>query len=196
MALNDPVISNVNGTTDNAFRIADGTSGIAGENTLALQNTEGGVLKLFKADGATLATLQVGTPFNNNDVATKSYVDTAPVVDAAEQIIAIPFNNATGATSGSTYQLPDNSYVTKVSILVITPFDGTAPTVSVGYTGQTTKFLAAAGSNLKVAGIYTREQFTVQNSGTDKSVLLTYVDSDSNNGSAVALVWFVISPRS
>lgn len=196
MALNTPVVSTINATTDDSLRISDSVAGIAGSDTLALQNTTGGILKLFKADGSTLAKLQVAAPTTNDDVATKNYVDTAPTANASEQMIAIPL--AFGATSpvSSTFALPNNAYVTKVTVLVRTLFNGTAPTVSVGYTGQLSAFMATAGNNLKVQGSYTREQFTQQSSGTPKQVLLTYTQDGSSAGAADVLVWFVITPKS
>jgi hypothetical protein len=196
MALNPPLISNVNGTTDDSFRIAD-ASGIASADTVALQNTAGSVVKLFKADGSTLATLQVATPTVNDDVATKFYVDGAPTANASEQIVAIPLVFGSGATVNSTFALPNNAYVTKVQVMVKTAFDGTGGTVSVGYSGQTTKFMATSGNNLKVVGAYTREQYTQQNSGGALTVLLTYVapTGPPTAGAADVLVWFVIAPK-
>ena len=198
MALNTPVVNNINATTDDSFRISDSVAGIAGSDTLALQNTAGGVLKLFKADGSTLAKLQVAAPTTNDDVATKNYVDTAPAANASEQVISIPLAYNSGATVNSTYALPNNAYVTKVSVLVTTDFDGTGGTVSVGYTGQTTKFMTTAGNNLKVIGVYTREQFTQQTAGGAQTVLLSYTapTGSPTKGVATVLVWFVITPKS
>jgi hypothetical protein len=195
MALNPPVVSNVNATTDDSLRISDSVAGIASSDTLALQNTTGGVLKLFKADGTTLAKLQVATPTTNDDVATKSYVDTAPTADASDQILSIPLVFNSAASVSSTFTLPNNAYVTKVSVLVTTAFDGTTPTVSVGYTGQTTKFMTTGSNNLKTIGAYIREQYTQQNSGVARSVLLTYTQSASTVGAATVLVWFVIAAK-
>jgi hypothetical protein len=196
MALNAPAVSNVNGTTDDSFRIADLAGGIASADTVAFQNTTGSVVKLFKANGSTLATLQVATPVSNDDVATKSYVDGAPTANASEQIVAIPLVFGSGATVNSTYALPNNAYVTKVQVQVTTAFDGTGGTVSVGYSGQTTKFMATANNNLKVLGAYTKEQYTQQNAGTAQTVLLTYVaPTGAAAGAADVLVWFVIAPK-
>ena len=196
MSLNAPTVSNVNGTTDNSFRIAD-NAGIASADTVAFQNTGSSVVKLFKADGSTLATLQVATPTTNDDVATKSYVDGAPTANASEQIVAIPLAFNSGATVNSTFALPNNAYVTKVQVMVKTAFDGTGGTVSVGYTAQTTKFMATSVNNLKVVGAYTREQYTQQNAGSAQTVLLTYVapTGQVTAGAADVLVWFVIAPK-
>jgi hypothetical protein len=195
MALNPPNISNVNGTTDDSFRIADST-GIASADTVAFQNTAGSVVKLFKANGSTLAVLQVATPTTNDDVATKFYVDGAPTANASEQIVVVPLVFGSGATVNSTFALPNNTYVTKVQVIVKTAFDGTGGTVSVGYSGQTTKFMGTATNNLKVGGAYTREQYTQQNAGTAQTVLLTYVaPTGATTGAADVLVWFVIAPK-
>ena len=196
MALNPPAVSNVNGTTDDSFRIADST-GIASADTVALQNTAGSVVKLFKADGSTLAKLQVATPTNNDDVATKFYVDGGPSANASEQIVVIPLVFGSGATVNSTFALPNNAFVTKVQVQVTTAFDGTGGTVSVGYAGQVTKFMTTANNNLKLAGAYSKEQYTQQNAGTPQTVLLTYVapTAGPTAGAANVLVWFVIQPK-
>lgn len=194
MALSAPNISNQNGTSSDSFYIAD-AGGLSSADTVALQNTAGGILKLFKVDGSTLANLQVGTPSNNDDVATKSYVDGSPAANAAEQLVVIPLAFGSGATVNSTYALPNNAHVTKVQVQVTTAFDGSAPTVSVGYSGQATKFMATTDNNLTVQGVYTKEQYNPQDSGGSQTVLLTYVADSSTAGAATVLVWFVISAK-
>jgi hypothetical protein len=193
MAMPTPALSNINGTTANGFFIAD-VAGVSNADTLALEN-DAGSLKLFKIDGTTLATMQVGLPTNNDDVATKSYVDSAPVANATEQVVAVPLAFNSAGTVNSTYALPNNARVTKVTVVVSTPFDGTAPTVSVGYSGQATKFMTTTDSLLTQGGSFTKEQWTAQNAGTAQTVLLTYVADSSTAGAATVLVWYVIQAR-
>jgi len=200
MALNDPAVSNVNGTTDDSFRIADavGSGGITSTNTLALQNV-GGLAKLYKANGSTLASMQVGAPTNNDDVATKAYVDTAPVVNAAEQIVAktINWNTSISPMPTSTYALPAGAKVTKVQVIVSPAFNGTGPvTLEVGYSGSTSAFMTTAQNNLTVQGVYSREQYT--NVGASPvNVLYTFTPATGtpSAGKAEVLVWFVIAPK-
>jgi len=194
MALNPPVVININGTTDDSFRIAD-ASGIGSVNTVALQ-TASGVLKLFKADGVTLAKLQVATPTTGEDVAIKSYVDTVAGTTACEQVLAVSLAFNSAAAVNSVFALVDNAYITKVQVVVNTQFNGTNPTVSVGYTGQTTKFMPKGQNNLKLTGTYTREQFSQQNSGAPQTLLLTYDADGSSAGAATVVVWFVPVPKS
>ena len=196
MPLPAPVINNVNGTSDDAFRIAS-SAGIFDVNAIVLDNnTSAGTLALRKgSDGTTLMKLQVAAPSVNDDVATKQYVDSAPTANASEQIVAIPLVFGSGAAVNSTFALPNNTFVTKVQVQVKTLFDGANPTVSVGYSGQTTKFMATAGNNLKSVGVYTREQYTQQNAGSPQTVLLTYTASASTTGDAIVLVWFAIAPK-
>ena len=194
MALPTPYISNINGIQDNALRIGEGGGPFAA-NALILDNdTVPGTLRVTSAAGV-LATVRVGAPSASDDVATKDYVDTSPAANAAEQIVAIPLVFGSGATVNSTFALQNNTFVTKVQVLVKTQFDGAAPTVSVGYSGQATKFMATASNNLKVVGAYTREQYTQQNAGASQTVLLTYTASASTTGEATVLVWFAIAPK-
>lgn len=193
MALNTPKVSRTNGTSSASFRIADST-GISSANVVAIQNVSG-VAKLFKADGTTLAKLQVAAPTTNDDVSTKSYVDTG--LNSAEQVVAIPLALNSPASVNSTYALPNNTYVTKVTVFVTTAFDGTGGTVSVGYTGQTSKYMATGGNNLKTIGVYTRDQYTQQNSGSAQTVLLSYTapTGGPTTGAATVLVWFAVVPK-
>jgi hypothetical protein len=197
MALPTPYISNTNGTSDNAFRISDGT-GPFGTTAIVLDNdTTPGTLALRKgSNGTDLMKLQVAGPSGNDDVATKAYVDASPAVNSAEQVVAIPLAFGSGATVNSTFSLPNNTFVTRTLVLVTTAFDGTGGTVSVGYSGQATKFMATGGNNLKVQGVYTRDQYTQQNSGSPQTVLLTYVaPTGATVGAATVLVYFVIAPK-
>lgn len=203
MAINDPVVSNVNFTSDDSFRIAEvGTPpSITSANVLALQNTAGGILKVFKADGTTLAALEVATPTGGspaNMVATKSYVDSAPVVNAAEQIVAktINWNTSISPMPTSTFALPAGSRVTKVQVIVNPLFDGTGGTLEVGYSGNTSAFMTTAQNNLKAAGVYSREQYTSVGASS-VNVLYTFTPATGTpaNGKAEVLVWFVIAPK-
>mgnify|MGYP006288526009 CR=1 FL=1 len=197
MSLPDPYISNVNGTSAVAFRISD-SSGANGATAIILDNdTTPGTLALRKgSDGTTLMKLQVGSPSANDDVATKSYVDTTNPGLSAEQLVVVPLAFNSGATVNSTYALPNNTNVTKVQVQVATAFDGTGGTVSVGYSGQATKFMKTTDNNLKVKGSYNLEQYTQQSAGTPQTVLLTYVaPTGATVGSANVLVWFVVAAK-
>ena len=198
MALPTPYISNINGIQDNALRIAE-AGGPFATNALVLDNDSvPGTPRITNAAG-TLAKVRVGAPSANDDVATKNYVDTSPAANAAEQIVGLQLNYNSSSPVTSTFTLPNNAFVTKVQVLVSTAFDGTGGTVEVGWTGagNTAKFMATSGNNLKVQGVYTREQFTQQNSGISQAVVLTYTAPTGSPtvGAANVLVWFVIQPK-
>jgi hypothetical protein len=196
MPLPSPSISNINGTQSDAFRIGD-TSGPFGANALILDNnTSAGTLKVLLADGVTLAPVQVAAPSAGDDAANKTYVDSSPAVNSTEQVLAIPLVFGDTSPKASTYTLPNSTYVTKVQVIVTTAFNGTTPTVSVGYFGQATKFMTTAQNNLASVGSYTAEQYTQQNSGSAPAVGLTYTAGGSSAGAATVLVWFVIAPKS
>ena len=195
MPLPTPNISNVNGTQSDAFRIGDSTGPFSTNALILDNNAVAGTHKVTLADGTTLANVRVGTPLAGDDAANKTYVDSAPAVDSAEQILSIPLVFGDTSPKASTYTLPNNAYVTKVRVLVGTAFDGTNPTVSVGYVGQASKFMTTAQNNLAVVGTYTFEQYTQQNSGSAQAVGLTYSAGGSTAGAATVLVSFVISPK-
>lgn len=199
MALPTPYISNINGIQDNALRIGE-AGGPFAANALILDNDSvPGTLRITNAAG-TLAKVRVGAPSANDDVATKNYVDTSPAANAAEQIVGLQLNYNSTSPVTSTFTLPNNAFVTKVQVIVTTAFDGTGGTVEVGWAGagNTDKFMATAGNNLKAQGVYTREQFTQQNSGSPQAVVLTYTAPTGSPtvGAANVLVWFVIQPKS
>jgi hypothetical protein len=68
--------------------------------------------------------------------------------------------------------------------------------VTVGYTGALTTFLTAPEANLKVTGVYTKEQYALMGHGSPAGVILTYVADSSSAGGADVLVWFVQAPKS
>lgn len=195
MPLPSPNISNINGTQSDAFRISDATGAFSANAIILDNNTSAGTLKVVLADGVTLAPVQVGAPSAGDDAANKTYVDSAPAVDPTEQVLAISLAFGDTSPKASTYTLPDGAYVTKARVIVTTAFNGTSPTVSIGYFGQAAKFMTTAQNDLDVVGVYTQEQYTQQNSGSAQAVGLTYTSGGSTAGAATALVWFVISPK-
>lgn len=195
MALPAPNISNVNGTQADAFRIGGPTPFSA--NGLLLDNvSSAGTLQLFKSDGSTRAKLQVATPTVNEDAATKQYVDSAAGTTSCEQVLSMTLAFGTAGTQTSTFLLPTGTQVTKVQVVVATPFNGTAPTVTVGFTAALTAFMTTPDNNLKVAGSYTKEQYATMSAGSPSGVILTYVADTSSAGAATVLVWFVQAPKS
>ena len=97
----------------------------------------------------------------------------------------------TGATTAA-MTLPANAIVDKVSVIVDTPFNGTAPTMSVGLQGGTGFEYAAAGDiNLKVGDRYDMPS-QIAAVGTSQVIEVLYTADGSSAGSARVLVTYAI----
>lgn len=163
MALPKPVISNVNGTNSDAFRIGSSTGAFDANGVLLDNNSTAGRLKLYKSDGTTRAELEVATPTQPNSAANKSYVDVGPA--AAEMAFSYTLGFGPAGNTDSTVNLPQNAKVTSVDLHVTAAFTGGTPahTLTVGYAGSVpnaNKFAKTTDSSLGVEGIYTVTQFT------------------------------------
>ena len=166
MAIPDPVISNVNGTNADAFRIG-GNGGAYDANGLLLDNdTVPGTLKFFKSNGTDRALLEAATPSGAspaNTVATKAYVDVGPA--AAEMVFSYTLGFGPAGNTDSNVNLPQNAKVTSVDMFVTTAFTGgtTPHTLTVGYAGtvpSANAFAKVSDSTLGVQGVYSVSQFT------------------------------------
>lgn len=92
---------------------------------------------------------------------------------------------AFGDSSPTLFTLPANAVIHKVRVIIDTAFDGTAPSLSVGITGSTSKYMATTQNDLKG----TAEDIFESNPGkapvgASESLLATYVPSSSSAGSA------------
>lgn len=165
MPLPLPVISNVNGTNADAFRIG-GPTPFDANGLLLDNNTVAGTLKFFKSNGSTPALLEAATPGGAspaNTVATKAYVDIGPA--AAEMAFSYTLGFGPAGNTDSTVNLPQNAKVTSVAMFVTAAFTGgTAPhTLAVGYAGTSPSanaFAKTSDSTLGTQGVYSVGQFT------------------------------------
>ncbi len=78
--------------------------------------------------------------------------------------------------------------ITKVEVIVDTAFDGTAPTVAIGVSGTTGKYVATTDVDLKTIGVYQVNPALVAQ-GTE-ALIATYVADTSTAGSARILVYY------
>lgn len=99
---------------------------------------------------------------------------------------------AFGSSSPVTmFTLPANAVVTKVVIVVDTAFDGTAPSVSIGVSGTTSKYFPATAVDLKTIGGYEYHPGLVAD-GTTNAIIATYSADGSAAGAARMLVHYTI----
>ena len=100
---------------------------------------------------------------------------------------------AFGASATTTAMtLPANAIVDKVSVIIDTPFNGTAPTMSVGLQGGTGFEYAAVGDiNLKVGDRYDMPS-QLAAVGTSQVIDILYTADGSSAGSARVLITYAI----
>lgn len=91
------------------------------------------------------------------------------------------------------FTLPANAIVDEVEVVIDTPFNGTAPSMSVGISGTTSKYMGATGNNLK-DGSGTR--FVAHPNhpavGATEDIIVTLNADSSSAGSARVLVTYSV----
>lgn len=85
------------------------------------------------------------------------------------------------------FTLPANAVVDFVEVEVNTAFNGTAPTVSIGVSGTTSKFAASSNFDLKTSGRY-RCHPQVVAEGSTQALIATYAADSSSAGAALIRV--------
>lgn len=92
--------------------------------------------------------------------------------------------------------LPANAEIVKVVVLVDTAFTGgTSPQVSIGVSGTASKYMAAAQSNLGVAGMYEVHPSVIPD-GSSEALIATYAAGGSTAGAARLQVWYGVPTTS
>jgi hypothetical protein len=106
--------------------------------------------------------------------------------------------NSTSLAFGDTstismFTLPANAVIEWVRVIIDTAFNGTAPTISVGISGNTSKYMASTESNLKgtVKDVYYAYPGEVA-SGTTESIELAYSADSSSAGAARVEVSYAV----
>lgn len=91
------------------------------------------------------------------------------------------------------FTLPANGVVLRVEAIIDTPFNGTAPSASVGIAGTTSKYMGAGQVNLKAdAGTVFEVTPAVAANGATENLIITYAPDSSSAGSARFLVYYAI----
>lgn len=91
------------------------------------------------------------------------------------------------------FTLPANATGLILRVIVDTAFNGTAPTLSIGVSGTTSKFMSATAIDLKTAGIYEVDTSAVATSGSTQAVIATYSADSSSAGAARIIFGYVIA---
>lgn len=122
-------------------------------------------------------------------VATLDYTNAGAANGVLEDTTTIAFGDSSPV---SMFTLPANAVVEYVKVIVDTAFNGTAPTVSIGIVGTTSKFMATTENDLKTTGIYEKSCADVATSGSTQAIIATYAADSSSAGSARVIVGYSI----
>lgn len=113
--------------------------------------------------------------------------------DAGDTSLASKMENtalAFGSSSPVTmFTLPADNLVEKIQVYVDTAFNGTAPTMSVGYTGSTSAYMPATAVDLKTTGLYEYHPL-VAISGSTVALEIAYSADSSSAGAARVVVFY------
>jgi hypothetical protein len=111
-------------------------------------------------------------------------LDYLTVAAGNDKVITDTTSLAFGDTSPKTmFTLPANAVVHLVKVIVDTAFNGTAPTLSIGVSGTTSKYMAATENDLKTTGVYEVDPGLTAD-GTTNAIIATYSADSSSAGAA------------
>ena len=153
------------------------------------------------SSGTTTEAVQVTLPPDNGAPGDILYTDgsgvttwAAPPGGATNIVQTVRKAIAFGDSSPITlFNLPADAVVQEVSVLVNTGYDGTAPQITVGIAGNTSKFTAAIDANLKVIGSYAVTACRrVATSGSPQALIATYVADSSAAGAGFIDITYVV----
>ena len=98
-------------------------------------------------------------------------------------------NLAFGATSPvAMFSTGVADVINKIEVIVDTAFNGTDPTLSIGVTGTTSKYLGSTDVDLKTAGIYEVHPGLV--AGGIEALIASYASASSTTGAARIQVYY------
>lgn len=183
--------NNHDGTIEGAFSI----SANAGTNVRSLKNNAG-EMEIVANDGNTISTLKVATPTNAAHATTKAYVDglSGGGTSTGKAVkLTVAFNSANPVES--TFQVPNNSIITKVMVKINTQFD-TAATIQCGLkTGSASQFLGSTDINLQsaIGTVYAVDLLELNGLGADKEVSIDYAPNGATAGNADVYLFFTES---
>lgn len=136
---------------------------LAADYTLTLPVDDGSPSQVLATDGSGVlswATVDAGTNKIITDTTALAFGTTSPL---------------------SLFTLPANAVIHLVKVIVDTAFNGTAPTLSIGITGTTSKYMGTSDIDLKTVGIYEADPGVVAN-GSSEALIATYAADTSSAG--------------
>lgn len=89
------------------------------------------------------------------------------------------------------FTLPANAIIHKVQIVVDTAFNGTAPTVSIGIAGNTSKYVGTGDVDLKTTNMYEIEPGLAP-VGSTEALIATYSADSSSAGAARIIIHYSV----
>ncbi len=154
--------------------IARPASGMAAAWTFTLPPNDGSPAQVLTTDGSgntTWETPAAGSP--NGELADET---------------ALAF----GASSPVTmFTKPAGSLVAKVQVFVETAFNGTAPTLSIGIAGTTSKYMGTGDIDLKTVGVYEVVPEIATVGGTEALIGSYNADSSSAGAARIRVIYVV-----
>ena len=159
---------------DWTFLLARPATGMTASWTLTFPPTPGSTGQVLSTDGAGVT----------------SWVSAGSTADLTHvDVTALSFGD--GATK-SMFTLPANSTIEKVRMALVTPFNGTSPTVSIGVNGgSTSKYATTTQTDLKdTAGSIWEVFYGGVPNGSTEALEIYYVASGSSAGSANFYVYY------
>ncbi len=162
-------------TADWKYTLSRPAAGMTANVELVLPVGDGSASQVLQTDGAgNLAWASAGdtNPCRKQDTTTLAHGDSSP---------------------HTLFTLSANAIVNEVRVVIDTPFNGTAPTMSVGIAGTTSKYMGATHNNLKGTAkdvyISTPGEIAV---GTTEALIATYSADGADAGSARIIVDYAI----
>lgn len=151
-------------------------TGQAGAVTLTLPPDDGAPGQVVQTDGS-----------GNLSFATAGTTEQNVSVDKT----ALAFDTSSPVAM---FSLPVGAVVELVRVILDTPFNGTAPTLSIGIAGTVSKYMATTQVNLKgtAKDIYEVKPAEAAITGSPEAVIATYVADSSSAGAARIEVHYAI----
>ena len=109
------------------------------------------------------------------------------VTDAGTLTLTVTHTTGTSAVIGN---ISSGKKVTNVTVNVTTAFDGSAPTITIGDSGDNDRLQEADDNDLKEAYAYESTPNFVYSSATDESILVYFNADSSTTGTAVVTVTY------
>ena len=92
----------------------------------------------------------------------------------------------------SLFSTPANAIISKIQVIIDTPFTGGTPSLTIGITGQTAKYMGATQNVLTGVAADTYESNPSLPSTAGEALIGTYAANGASAGSARILVHYVV----